>query len=122
MNVIGARPDGWWRDRAGAQRALANRLALLAGDTGEEVYVVFDGRPVAIDPDCTGRVGAEWAGPGRDAADARIAERAERDADPSTLRVVTSDGALASRARAAGADVMGAGAFRRRLDGLTGSG
>lgn len=30
-NVVGARPDGWWKDRAGATTRLANRLAALAG-------------------------------------------------------------------------------------------
>ncbi|MGY1681861.1 hypothetical protein [Geodermatophilus sp. SYSU D01176] len=30
-NVVGARPDGWWRDRAGANARLLRRLAPLAG-------------------------------------------------------------------------------------------
>jgi hypothetical protein len=30
-NVVGARPDGWWRDRAGATTRLLNRLASLPG-------------------------------------------------------------------------------------------
>ncbi|MGC0250323.1 NUDIX domain-containing protein [Pseudactinotalea sp. Z1748] len=30
-NVVGARPDGWWKDRAGATTRLASRLAALAG-------------------------------------------------------------------------------------------
>ncbi|MEY7971869.1 NUDIX domain-containing protein [Saccharomonospora xinjiangensis] len=30
-NVIGARPDGWWHDRAGATERLRDRLAVLAG-------------------------------------------------------------------------------------------
>ena len=30
-NVVGARPDGWWRDRAGATERLLGRLAALAG-------------------------------------------------------------------------------------------
>ena len=29
-NVIGSRPDGWWRDRAGAARRLVDQLAALA--------------------------------------------------------------------------------------------
>jgi 8-oxo-dGTP pyrophosphatase MutT (NUDIX family) len=29
-NVVGSRPDGWWRDRAGAAARLAGQLALLA--------------------------------------------------------------------------------------------
>ena len=31
-NVVGARPDGWWRDRAGAARRLVDRLAALPPD------------------------------------------------------------------------------------------
>ncbi len=30
-NVMGSRPDGWWRDRAGAAARLLNELAPLAG-------------------------------------------------------------------------------------------
>jgi hypothetical protein len=30
-NVVGARPDGWWRDRAGATARLLARLATLPG-------------------------------------------------------------------------------------------
>ena len=26
MNVIGSRPDGWWKDRSGAMVALVERL------------------------------------------------------------------------------------------------
>jgi hypothetical protein len=45
MNVIGSRPDGWWRDRAGAMRALAVELDRFADATGDQVTVVFDGQP-----------------------------------------------------------------------------
>lgn len=31
-NVMGSRPDGWWRDRAGAARRLRDQLAKLAAD------------------------------------------------------------------------------------------
>jgi hypothetical protein len=30
-NVVGSRPDGWWRDRAGATTRLLDQLAGLAG-------------------------------------------------------------------------------------------
>ncbi len=30
-NVLGSRPDGWWRDRAGATARLLERLATLPG-------------------------------------------------------------------------------------------
>lgn len=32
-NVVGSRPDGWWRDRAGATTRLLHRLAGLVGQT-----------------------------------------------------------------------------------------
>lgn len=32
-NVVGSRPDGWWRDRAGATARLLARLAVLPGTT-----------------------------------------------------------------------------------------
>jgi hypothetical protein len=31
-NVMGSRPDGWWRDRAGAMMRLHDELAALAAD------------------------------------------------------------------------------------------
>lgn len=113
-NVMGARPDGWWRDRAGAARRLVAALDAYAAATGEEVAVVFDGRPAEIE---AGRVDVAWAERrGPDAADDVIAARAAADPDPASLVVVTSDARLAERVRAAGATVEGAGGFRRRLD------
>jgi hypothetical protein len=45
-NVVGSRPDGWWRDRAGAAGRLAVQLA-EALDAGrldaDEVYLVLEG-------------------------------------------------------------------------------
>ena len=109
MNVIGSRPDGWWRDRDGAGRRLVASLERWAQESGEEVAVVFDGRPFAVD--CA-RVEVSWASrAGRDAADDDIAARAR----PGDV-VVTSDATLAARVRASGAEVEGAGAFRRRLE------
>ena len=116
MNVIGSRPTGWWRDRPGAMRDLVSELEAFAEATGEEVTVVFDGRPFELDGG--ERVGVRFATRrGPDAADDDIAALVERDADPASLSVVTSDGGLAGRVRGAGASVVGAGEFRRRLDG-----
>lgn len=41
-NVVGSRPDGWWRDRAGAARRL--HAAVAAADLGyDEVVLVLEG-------------------------------------------------------------------------------
>jgi predicted RNA-binding protein with PIN domain len=113
-NVIGSKPDGWWRDREGAARRLLADLRRFA-ESGEDVTVVLDAGP----PEWAGRDGrlevAIAPRPGRDAADDEIARRLDADGDAASIRVVTSDAALAARARERGATVEGAGAFRRRL-------
>ena len=110
MNVIGSRPDGWWRDRPAAMRRLVEDLELLEG----EVVVVFDGKPFAIE---TARVEVLFASRrGPNAADDDIAARVAADPDPASLTVVTSDAELERRVREHGARVEGAGRFRGRLD------
>ena len=114
-NVIGSKPDGWWRDREGASRRLIDALRRFAEEAGEDVIVVLDAGP----PEWAGREGpvevAIAPRRGRDAADDEIVRRLDADPDPASIRVVTSDTTLAARARERGADVVGAGAFRRRL-------
>lgn len=46
-NVMGSRPDGWWRDRAGAKARLARQVAAWSDSTSAPgaVWLVFDGRP-----------------------------------------------------------------------------
>ena len=115
MNVIGSRPDGWWRDRTAAMRALAAQLDRFAQATGERVTAVFDGRPRQVDA----RIEVRFApAAGGNAADDEIARLVGADDAPGDLLVVTSDADLAARVRTAGAEVEGAGTFRRRLDGL----
>ena len=109
-NVIGSRPDGWWRDRRGAMRRLV--AALERVDDYEPVIVVLDGAPFDID---AGRVDVRFASRrGPNAADDDIARLARDDA--SELTVVSSDADLVRRVEDAGAATLGAGAFRRRLD------
>jgi predicted RNA-binding protein with PIN domain len=115
MNVIGSRPTGWWRDRPGAMRALVGELEGFAGRERERVTVVFDGRPFDLEGDGVEVLFATRRG--RNAADDDIAALVERDQDPGELSVVTSDGDLSRRVAGAGAAVVGAGEFRRRLDG-----
>jgi predicted RNA-binding protein with PIN domain len=116
MNVVGSRPDGWWRDRRGAMQRLIEELEAFAEASGDQVAVVFDGRPFALDGG--GRVEVGFAPGGRNAADDAIADWVRDEPDPASLTVVTSDRELEDAVRAAGADVLGSGAFRRRLDGL----
>ena len=116
MNVIGSRPDGWWRDRRGAMRRLIDELEAFAAATGDEVAVVFDGRPFALDGG--GRLEVGFAPGGRNAADHAIADWVRGEAEPEAFTVVTSDRELEEAVRAAGAAVLGSGAFRRRLDEL----
>src|SRR4051812_10140322 len=110
MNVVGSRPDGWWRDRRGAMRALAERLGAFADATGEPVTVVFDGQPFEVE---AGSAQVDFAPTrGRNAADDEIARRVAGDADPRTLSVVTSDRELVERVSEHGAEVVPAGTFR----------
>jgi predicted RNA-binding protein with PIN domain len=113
MNVIGSRPDGWWRDRPRAMRDLARRLDELAERTGDEVTVVFDGRPFDLEPGRARVLFATRRGP--NAADDDIARIVGEDADPGSLKVVTSDSDLAARVRKHGAEVVGARGFRQDL-------
>lgn len=116
MNVVGSRPDGWWRDRRGAMTSLVECLEALAENEGEAVAVIFDGR--SFEPARRGRlVEVRFASRrGRDAADDDIAALVERAERPGEIRVVTSDADLSRRVRSLGATVEGAGEFRRRLD------
>ena len=120
MNVVGSRPDGWWRDRRGAMTALVERLEALAKDEGEAVTVIFDGRAFALSHRrCL--VDVRFASRrGRNAADDDIAALVERSERPEEVRVVTSDADLSRRIRSLGGTVEGAGEFRRRLHGRAG--
>ena len=102
-NVMGSRPDGWWRDRRGAMQRLVNQLDDLAADTGAEVEVVFDGLDAGLHAVRSRVAFAPHA-------DDAIAERAKPG-----VTVVTSDRELAARVRAKGADVEGAGTFLDRV-------
>ena len=107
MNVIGSRPDGWWRDRRGAIRRLVEQLSRV--DDYDPVVVVLDGKPFDLVSDDVDVRFASRRGP--NAADDDIAAMA---AEGDT--VATSDAELERRVRAKGAEVIGGGEFRRRLD------
>lgn len=117
MNVIGSRPDGWWRDRAGAIERLAKQLERWADRRGEQVTVVLEQQPRRPLPVST--VAVEWAPePGRDAADHEIVRRLGEWVGEGEVTVVTSDRDLAARAKAAGAAVEPSSRFRAELEEL----
>jgi predicted RNA-binding protein with PIN domain len=115
MNVIGTRPDGWWRDRDAAMLRLVDRLERWAAAEGEDVVVVFE-RPPRPPIRSTVIEVAHAPRPGRDAADQEIVRRLRLEGDVATVRVVTSDRWLAEQAAIAGAAVHGAEMFRTMLD------
>lgn len=112
-NVFGARPDGWWNDRAGAMARFTQRVAEWCRTHSDEVTIVFD-QPV---PDAALQLAGGnlrvVAAPrrGRDAADDHIAELARLVGEPSGLVVVTSDRGLRGRLPS-GVTTVGAGRFR----------
>jgi predicted RNA-binding protein with PIN domain len=115
MNVIGTRPDGWWRDRDRAMAHLVDLLERWAADEGEDVVVVFERAPRPRLRSSVIEI-AHAPRPRADAADFEIARRLEREPEPAQVRVVTSDRWLADRAYALGAAVHGADLFRAMLD------
>lgn len=116
MNVIGARADGWWRDRAGAMARLAREVDALASNDADEWIVVFDGRPRRLDVDLR-YVTVEWSRrSGRNAADDRIVELVAAAGED--CLVYTSDRELRGRLIALRAQVKGASALLRRLERL----
>ena len=127
-NVVGARPDGWWRDRAGATSRLLHRLAGLAGRTlpGPDdlpvrvtsVVAVVEGRARAAQvPDGLRVVRADVSGD--DALAAVAADLTADLADGDDLLVVTADRGL--RARLPGtARIAGPGWLLSTADAVTG--
>jgi hypothetical protein len=115
MNVIGSRPDGWWRDRHAAMERLVAQLEDLAAG-GDEITVFFERQPEpAIESESVEVAHAPVAIP--NAADDEIVRRLAVEPSATEITVVTSDRRLAARARAIGARVEGASEFRRRLRG-----
>ncbi len=115
MNVIGSRPDGWWRDRDAAMLRLVDLLERWAAAENEDVVVVFERAPSPPIRSTVIEI-AHAPRPRPNAADDEIIRRLSAEEQPAAVRVVTSDRWLADRAWATGASVEGADAFRTRLE------
>ena len=120
-NVVGSRPDGWWRDRAGAASRLLARLARLPGRslTGpvglpvvcDAVLAVVEGE--ARDVPAPDGVAVERAPGSGD--DALVACAVRLAAEGAPLLVVTADRGLRERLPS-GAAVAGPGWLLGVLD------
>ncbi|MFJ9862626.1 NTP pyrophosphohydrolase [Streptomyces sp. NPDC101165] len=103
-NVVGSRPDGWWRDRRGAAERLRDRLARegLPGHEGAvELVLVVEGAARGVESVPGVRV-AEAPGSGDD----RIVQLTAEHPDRARL-VVTADRELRRRVTELGAEVAG---------------
>jgi predicted RNA-binding protein with PIN domain len=115
MNVIGTRPDQWWKDRHAAMVRLVDTLERWVAVSGEDVTVVFEQPPRPPIRSTVIEV-AHAPRPRANSADDEIARRLQADADPGGVRVVTSDRWLADRVRLTGATVEPADSFRNRIE------
>ena len=116
-NVVGSRPDGWWRDRPGAARRLLTTVSALP-DQGEAVVVVLEGaaRPAAEPGVHDGVLVVHAPGSGDDEIVRVVAEALTVDPERSVV-VVTADRELRDRVRALNAETVGPRWLWDRLDG-----
>jgi predicted RNA-binding protein with PIN domain len=102
-NVVGSRPDGWWRDRAGAARRLQEQLLAAVLPYGEIVLILEGKARQGIPAGQDGHLRTVHApGSGDDAiVEAVIAE--VEIGDGRDVTVATADRVLRDRVKAAGA-------------------
>jgi predicted ribonuclease YlaK len=115
-NVIGSRPTGWWRDRAGAARKFVDqvRSAAASGRIDGPVVVVLEGKArEGVESGVTDGVAVLHAGgSGDDKLVDVIADAADSD---HVVTLVSADQELRGRAEALGADVVGPSWLLERL-------
>ena len=120
-NVMGSRPDGWSRDRAGAARRLVAEIIPLALGHGGPMddCVRWEGAPnMPPSPEC---LIVEHTGHRRcDGADDRILELVHERSDRAAALVYTSDAKLRTRVKALGTQVMGSRTLLRQLATVSG--
>lgn len=112
-NVMGARPDGWWRDRlAGAQRVLDGLDAIVGRVRGPSGGLVS-----LIQPVLEGRArGATASHPAVLAVDAATADELIAESARVGDLVVTADRELRQRVERAGAQTVGPGWLWQQLE------
>lgn len=105
-NVIGSRPTGWWRDRAGAARLFVDQLraAIDAGRISEPVVVVLEGK--ARQGVASGMAGGLTVSHAVASGDDTLVDVVAA-ATETTVTLVTADRELRRRAEALGAAVKG---------------
>jgi hypothetical protein len=109
-NVVGSRPTGWWRDRAGAARAFVDQVSLAAeaGRLPLPVVVVLEGKARdGVEAGVTDAVTVLHATGSGDDKLVEVTSDASDASDQVTL--VTADRGLRQRAEALGANVVGPG-------------
>jgi hypothetical protein len=113
-NVVGARPTGWWRDRAGAARDFVSgvRAATRDGRLDAPVTVVLEGQ--ARDGAPVGTADDVEVVHARGSGDDTIVELVAAYDAPAT--VVSADRALGDRVRTHGATVVGPTWLLERLE------
>lgn len=113
-NVIGSRPNGWWRDRSGAARAFVEQVRALAeaGRLTQPVVVVLEGKARGgVEPGVADGVTVVHApGSGDDMLIAVAGDATDR------VTLVSADRALCQRAEALGAEVARPGWLIDLLD------
>ena len=117
MNVIGSRPDGWWRDRPRAIRRLVDQVDRWAEDGEERVTVMLEHEPrEELEAE---RVEIAWASvEGADAADREILARLPAGWPRTRWSSSPPTAIWRAKARAAGAEVEPSRPFRAELDSL----
>lgn len=108
-NVVGSRPEGWWKDRAGAAARLHARL-LGADLDGADIVLVLEGRArpgvaAGVVEGGEGRVRTVHA-PG-EGDDEIVRQAAEATAVGHDVVVVTADRGLRERVEVLGASTVG---------------
>jgi predicted RNA-binding protein with PIN domain len=117
MNVIGSRPDRWWKDRRRAMVVLVDRLDRWAAAEGHRVTVVFE-KPMSPPIDSAVIEIAHAPRAAADSADDEIIRLVRADRRPQDITVVTSDSRLADRARGAGASIFRSATFLALIESV----